>query len=108
MSDLYILVGRMPVPAPSFDGWVSWCADSDRTVAETHLPDGRSVTTMFAGHDPRPGCRELFDTTVEFVGNHGRDFVWRHATWAEAEEAHAFIVASLRRGARLDGYLAAA
>lgn len=106
MSGHFILDGRTPVPAPSFYEWAKWYEKADRHVAHTKFP-GIRVSTVFLSLDHgfgNLGMPILFETMV--FGGLMHEEQWRYATWEEAEQGHASVVAMvealLRRLARYD------
>lgn len=98
---LYVLDGKEPRRARSVLDWMRWFANTDRTVALTSI-DGLDVSTVFIGidHEYSPhgvrfhGVPMLFETAIFTTSRVVR--VFRHPTWAEAEQAHAFIVECLQ------------
>lgn len=96
--NLYVLEGKEPRRALSVLDWMKWYANADRTVALTSI-DGMDVSTVFIGidHEYSPhGVRyriarpRLFETAIFTSSKVVRAF--RHETWDEAAQAHAFIV----------------
>jgi hypothetical protein len=106
MSSHYILDGHTPVPVKSFYEWARWYEKANRRVAETCFP-GIRVSTVFLSLDHgfgNLGMPILFETMV--FGGLFHEEQWRYATWEEAEQGHADLVAMvealLRRLARYD------
>jgi hypothetical protein len=87
----YILADRVPVPCDVVTWGLWFCADDDRrVVAQTELPGGDRVSTVFVGVDTAcMGPPGLFETMVDAAGR--RSFR-KHATWEEAETAHWALV----------------
>ncbi|HEY5868847.1 MAG TPA: hypothetical protein VI542_25355 [Candidatus Tectomicrobia bacterium] len=96
---LYILDGRLPVPAPDRRAWGHWLVSASRRVTQATLAHAAVVTTVFLGlahgtaHDGTP---LLWETVVTRDGRPHPTRV-HTATWDEAEAAHARIVQVLRR-----------
>lgn len=95
---LYKLEDKKPIPVPEDKAveWARWMARSDRHVAKDELPDDVTVSTVFLGVDH--GFREeiiLFETMV-FGGEYDQ-YMWRHATWEEAEAGHQMVLESLKK-----------
>jgi hypothetical protein len=108
--NLYVLDGKEPRHARSMLEWVKWFANADRKVAVTRIDD-MEISTVFVGidHEYSPhgvryhGQPMLFETAV-FTGSRVVR-VFRHPSWAEAEQAHAFIVECIQdavHGRRID------
>jgi hypothetical protein len=93
----YKLVGKEAVPC-DFDAWASFFFDpahlSERQVAYDYLGGGVRVCTTFIGVVTNPrGKPLLFETLVR---GGPRDCETRkYATWAEAADGHARLVAEL-------------
>lgn len=95
----YVLDGREPVPCDDLLAWALWFETAERHLARTELPGGAYVSTVFLGMDHNFAGRAsgrahvpvLFETLV-FGGDHD-GLCERTATWAEAEAAHAAMVA---------------
>ena len=105
----YILVDRRPVPIHDIQAWAEWFETADRVVAQTPLPDGGMVSTVFLGLDHNYGDLGppiLFESMV-FGPEHettlfGKPFTTRdssrqerYRTWDEAEAGHRAILAEL-------------
>jgi hypothetical protein len=98
----YILEGHIPVAVDHVVAWRQWCKSADRSVALTQVGDAE-VSTIFLGLDHNvsgEGMPVLFET----MAFHGRgetrhaldDLTYRYATWEEAEQGHAAVVAAMR------------
>jgi hypothetical protein len=86
----YILDGQTPVPC-DIATWGLWfCADDDRrVVAQTELPGGERISTVFVGVDTSPmGPPTLFETMSTLEPR-----LLTYATWDEAEASHWALVA---------------
>jgi len=105
----YVLDGHDPVPEPDPIKWGIWFETADRHVANTRLPNGLVVSTVFLGLDHafwNEGPPILFETMV-FDEDDGAedDYTRRYATWDDAAAGHAAIVALVsRRRVRLERY----
>ncbi len=88
MIGKYILEGKKPKLVEDMVEWGIWFESAKRHVAETTLPNGVSVSTVFLGLDHSFGDGEpiLFETMI-FGGKHG-DYQERYSTWEEAEAGH--------------------
>ncbi len=94
----YILDGHTPVAVDDLRPWAEWYEThrDEKRVAETTLPSGVWVSTVFLGIDHQwgDGPPLLFETMV--FPSHG-DFseldCERCSTWEEAEAQHAAMVA---------------
>jgi hypothetical protein len=91
----YKLVDKVPVPCEDLEGGKLWETEN-RRVAETKLPGGFLVSTIFLGLDHRfdEGPPLVFETMVfrpEVSGYQDLDMD-RYSTWDEAEEGHKKIV----------------
>lgn len=98
----YILQGREIVECDDWLAWARWfeTAKDKRIVAQTHLIDGSTVSTVFLGLDHAfgGGPPVLFETALmmgerEYSALMGREYrptevVDRYCTWAEAEAGH--------------------
>ena len=84
----YILEGKNPKPIEDVVEWGRWFETADRRVAETVLPDGVRISTVFLGldHSLSSGKPILFETMI-FGGEHN-EYQERYATWEEAEIGH--------------------
>lgn len=98
----YVLNGRTPVPLrednnDDMDEWVIWCAHTDeRSIARDWIGEVL-VSTAFLCQDVRlPDEVEpvLFETTVFGGALDGESFIY--ATYDEAEEGHAAMLARVR------------
>lgn len=91
--DLWMLEGRVAVPVTMCEWHLQDIAV--RRVADDTIGDVR-VSTIFLGidHGWGEGPPQLFETMV-FGGPHDGDQE-RYASWEEAAEGHARIVAGLR------------
>jgi len=78
------------VPCEDLLTWARWFDTADRVVAQTELPNGYFVSTVFLGldHNFLRGPPLVFETMV-FPDGEQR----RYGTWAEAEAGHAIVVA---------------
>lgn len=100
--NLYVLDDKEPRRARSVLEWMHWFANTDRTVALTRI-DGMEISTVFVGidHEYSPhgvhfhGQQPMLFETAIFTTS-GVMRVFRHPTWAEAEQAHAFVVECLQ------------
>ena len=94
MTGRYILEGHEPVAEPDLLTWALWLETADRHVCDSFQGDVR-VSTVFLGldHSFGHGPPILFET-MAFIG-HESIACERYATWAEAEEGHARIVAEV-------------
>lgn len=93
MSDYYILDGRTPVPSDLAAASALLGDVTKRCVAQTKLPNGVNVSTIFLvlNHSLyERGPPMLFETMI-FGGPHDQHQK-RYATWAEAERGHAAAV----------------
>lgn len=89
----YVLRGHTPVPEPDLEVWARWFKDADRTVKLTTVHGKGIVSTVFLGvdHSFADCCVELFETLV--FGGLLDGKAERYATWNEAVEGHAQMVA---------------
>lgn len=98
MSSQYMLEGTTPVPAADVLSWARWFESADRHVAETWVTPDIRVSTIFLGLDHAlwPGVHVpiLFETMV-FGGSLDQE-QRRYATWGQAEQGHAEVVAQVR------------
>jgi hypothetical protein len=98
----YILVDRKPVQHPNNDAWFKWFGNMDnRRVALTMIGEEIRISTIFGGIDRSYGNAEqplLFETIV-FGGEHDQE-EWLTATWQEAEQQHAEVVALIKQERR--------
>jgi len=100
MPGRYVLIGQTPVIEPDLEKWAQWFASENRVVAQTEVPGG-VVSTVFLGLDHNffdKGPPLLFET-MTFMDGDSND-CWRTATWLEAEEMHATVVAACELNAR--------
>jgi hypothetical protein len=89
----YILNGKTPVPESNPRKWAEWFETANRHVAETLLPDGTRISTVFLGMDHNfilSGPPVLFETMI-FGGEHD-GYQERYRTWDEAEAGHRVAV----------------
>lgn len=106
----YILAGHKTVPVEDVLEWGEWFGKAGvvgRRVAETTLPDGRWVSTVFLGldHNLGFGRPKLFETMV-FGSREGpldEEGCWRYETWEEAEVGHQRVVEELMEHERVTG-----
>jgi hypothetical protein len=94
MSDKYFLVGKVPKRATDIMEWARAFEQGDaRRVAETNLPDGVWVSTVFLGidHSWGGGPPLLFETMI--FGGENSEYQDRCSTWEQAEAMHAKAVA---------------
>jgi hypothetical protein len=94
---LYVLDDdHTPVPITDRAVWAAWFDDTDRTVARDVVGD-TLVSTVFLGIDHQYGIGPpvLFETMV-FVHGEAQPGCVRSSTWAEAEHAHALVLADAR------------
>jgi len=84
----YILDGHTPVLVKNVVEWAKSFEIENRRVAETVLPDGVRVSTVFLGLDHNYGDGEpiLFETMI-FGGGHNH-YQERYTSWEKAEEGH--------------------
>ncbi len=84
----YMLEGHTPVLVEDLIEWAKNFEIENRRVAQTVLPNGTRVSTVFLGLDHNYGDGEpiLFETMI-FGGNHDQHQE-RYSTWEEAEEGH--------------------
>ena len=89
----YVLDGHIPIVEPNSIRWGLWFETADRHVADTTLPNGLRVSTVFLGLDhafSRVGPPLLFETMV-FSKNEEVD-IDRYTTWEEADRGHTAMV----------------
>jgi hypothetical protein len=95
----YILDGHTPVPCENIFIWAKQFEETDqRRVAWTDVRPGVEVSTVFLGIDHNffgEGPPILFETMVFRDGAGCEDE--RYATWDEAEQGHARMVAQVER-----------
>jgi peroxiredoxin family protein len=95
---LYVLDGRTPTLARSFDEWIAWIAEhqKDMVVASTELEDGTHIFTTFLGHSTvySDELNPLTFSTKVFGGpSHDKE---RYTTsWESAEKMHEAMVLQL-------------
>ncbi len=84
----YILEGKEPKVVEDVLEWGKWLETAERHVAETKLPNGVRVSTVFLrlDHGFSGGKPILFETMI-FGGEHDQ-YQERYATWDEAESGH--------------------
>ncbi len=84
----HILEGKTPKVVDDVIEWAKWFETADRHVAQTELPNGVRVSTVFLGLDHNFGGGEpiLFETMI-FGGEHD-GCQERYFTWEEAEVGH--------------------
>jgi hypothetical protein len=100
MSGLYILDGHRAVPCRDLRRWALWFAHTEeRMVAITEMP-GIMVHTLFLGMDAMTSLADraplLFETII--VGGAHDGTRRRYATWEQAEQGHADMVALASAG----------
>ncbi len=95
--DRYRLDGRTPVPEPCLLRWGLWLESAERHVADTTLPDGTRISTVFLGldHNLRGIGAPLLYESKTFGGTLNQQQE-RYATWGEAAAGHAAMVERLR------------
>ena len=91
MVDKYILIGKEPMLVDDLLEWAEWFETADRHVANTVLPSGVRVSTVFLGIDHSfPPSTEgepiLFETMI--FGGEDDSYQERYSTWEEAEAGH--------------------
>ena len=93
MSDKYILEGHTPKLMNNLIEWAMWFETADCCVAQTTLPKGVRVSTVFLGLDHSFGGGKpiLFETMI--FGGKYNDYQERYSTWEEAEVGHKKAVA---------------
>ena len=96
MSDYYVLEGKTPKPAKDVLEWAKWFETADLQIANTKLPNGVTVSTVFLGLDRSfaKGIPILFETMI-FGGEHDQ-YQERYATWEEAEAGHKKALAKVK------------
>ena len=84
----YILEGKTPKLVEDVIEWGKWFDTTECHVAETELPNGVRVSTVFLGLDYNfsGGIPILFETMI-FGGKHDQ-YQDRYATWDQAESGH--------------------
>lgn len=84
----YILEGKTPKAVDDVIEWGQWFEKANRQVADTKLPHGVRVSTVFLGldHSFGDGPPILFETMI-FGGKHN-EYQERYATWEEAKSGH--------------------
>ena len=84
----YILEGKTPRLVDNIIEWGEWLEHANCQVAETNLPDGVRVSTVFLGldHNFGEGAPILFETMI-FGGKHD-GYQESYSTWEEAEVGH--------------------
>lgn len=88
----YILEGKNPVCCEDRYKWEKFIGNiSYRRVAESILPNGGTISTVFLGFDHRycdeDGPPILFETMI-FSNDEHNEKMWRYSTWDEAIEGH--------------------
>jgi len=93
MNGKYILEGKKPKLVEDALEWARWFETADRHVAQTILPSGVRVSTVFLGldHSFCDGEPILFETMV-FGKCKYDEYQERYSTYEEAEIGHARIV----------------
>lgn len=93
MAHYWTLVGMEPMACDNVHEWSEWFATGNRIVAQTTLPNGLFVSTVFLGIDMSLGAGPpiLFETLVFPMC----DDEVRYATWTEAVAGHDAIVRAL-------------
>lgn len=93
MLGKYILEGKEPKLVEDVLEWARWFEAADRQVANTVLPSGVRVSTVFLGidHSFYGGKPILFETMI-FGGMYDGEQE-RYSTWEEAEAGHEKAVA---------------
>jgi hypothetical protein len=101
MSNKYILIGQTPVPCELLE-WARWCeTPSNGRVAETYLPWGVRVSTMFMGTDMGMSFLQadlppiLFESMAFWHGQ-GEEQE-RCSTWLQAEAMHQAMIREVSR-----------
>ena len=91
----YVLDGKIARPAQSFEefndqleGWFKSEGTGAWRVAETELPGGGRISTVFLGinHQGFDGPPMIFET-MAFLADEGQEQI-RYSTWEEAEAGH--------------------
>lgn len=105
----YVLDGTTPraIDDTNLDellAWAQWMQKRDRFLARDDLADGTVISTSFIGTDMSVlhlGAPMLFETMVldDPVNDPGalgakKQAQWRYATWEQAMEGHARVVAT--------------
>ncbi len=93
--DNYTLIGQTAVPEPDLLTAARWFETADRRVAETFLPNGARVSTVFLCFDHNysdAGPPLIFETMVFWQFGDGPELTDRYSTWPEAEAGHRAIV----------------
>jgi hypothetical protein len=84
----------------AFEEWYRIFEDMTyRRVAETFLPNGVRVSTVWMGLDHRfggPGLPLIFESMVFYSGSSSDQDCERYSTMAEAEKGHAALVEKWR------------
>ncbi len=104
MNGKYILNGHEAVLCTDLAEWGTWFETANRKVAETEIPDGRVVSTVFLGldHNFGDGPPILFETMVfPADGSMLEEYCERYTTWEEAEAGHEAVVRKLTDGEAL-------
>ena len=87
-SDLYRLIGRLPVPCDDTIEWAMWYETADRRVRYTEVGPLR-ISTVFLGMDHNfggDGDPLIFETMVFDDGDDS--YCTRCSTWDQAEMMH--------------------
>lgn len=88
MNGKYILEGHKPKLVEDVLEWGRWFETAERHVAETVLPNGTRVSTVFLALDHSfSGGEPLLFETMLFGGKHDQ-YQERYSTWEEAEIGH--------------------
>ena len=98
MSDRFILNGHQPVNEPDLLSWARWMETADRRVAQTRLPNGTLISTVFLGLDHSfryDGAPVLFETMIFGCPLDGE--TERYCTWDEAAAGHLEVVARAKK-----------
>lgn len=95
LFDRYILDGHEPVLCPNIHVWARWYETANRHVAQTFIPGGIWVSTVFLGIDHGFGnfARPILFETMVFGTEH--DYERRYATWDQALLGHQEVVAEV-------------
>ncbi len=89
----YILDGHQPVIVSDLFAWAKWFETAEWHVAETRISPAVRVSTIFLGldHNFGRGAPLLFESMVFGGPLDGESD--RYATWDEAADGHAALVA---------------
>jgi len=97
----YILEGKEPKLVEDVEEWGKWFETADRCVAQTILPSGVRVSTVFLGldHSFSDGKPILFETMV-FGKCKFDEYQERYSTWEEAEAGHQQALTKVKEEAK--------